>query len=159
MPGKLQTSALLWPESRGATSFQPTRRTMPDSTQTAPHRGPVFLSYAREDTAPAQRIAEALRSNGVEVWFDQNELRGGDSWDAKIRRQIKECALFIPVISALTQERHEGYFRRVSADTMDAAGRRVANGTICRPGKTPAWITAQDRGKESCRTFRPRAED
>src|SRR5271170_1054953 len=85
---------------------------MPDSTQTEPLRGAVFLSYAREDTAPALRMAEALRSNGVEVWFDQNELRGGDSWDAKIRRQIKECSVFMPVISARTQERHEGYFRR-----------------------------------------------
>lgn len=27
-------------------------------------------------------------------------LRGGDAWDAKIRRQIKKCALFAPVISA-----------------------------------------------------------
>ena len=65
----------------------------------------VFLSYAREDAAPA------LRSSGIEVWFDQNELRGGDAWDAKIRRQIKECALFVPVISAHTQSRGEGYFR------------------------------------------------
>ncbi len=71
----------------------------------------VFLSYAREDAAPALRIAEALRSSGIEVWFDQNELRGGDAWDAKIRRQIKECALFVPVISAHTQSRGEGYFR------------------------------------------------
>ncbi len=71
----------------------------------------VFLSYAREDTAAARRIAEALRSHGVEVWFDQDELRGGDAWDAKIRKQIKECALFMPVISAHTQTRGEGYFR------------------------------------------------
>src|ERR1017187_7323142 len=73
--------------------------------------GAVFLSYAREDTAAAQRIAEALRSHGVEVWFDQSELRGGDAWDQKIRRQVKECSLFVPVISAHTQDRHEGYFR------------------------------------------------
>jgi len=71
----------------------------------------VFLSYAREDTAAAQRIAEALRSQGVEVWFDQNELRGGDAWDAKIRKQIDGCALFIPIISRHTQERDKGYFR------------------------------------------------
>ena len=56
----------------------------------------VFLSYAREDTDAARRIAEALRGFGVEVWFDQSELRGGDQWDAKIRGQIKACALFIP---------------------------------------------------------------
>ena len=72
----------------------------------------VFLSYAREDTDAARRIADALRAFGLEVWFDQNELRGGDAWDAKIRKQIRECALFLPIISARTQERHEGYFRR-----------------------------------------------
>ena len=71
----------------------------------------VFLSYAREDTDAARRIAEALRGFGVEVWFDQNELRGGDQWDAKIRGQIKACALFIPVISTTTQTREEAYFR------------------------------------------------
>ncbi len=71
----------------------------------------VFLSYASQDANAARRICEALRTAGVEVWFDQSELRGGDAWDAKIRKQIKECALFVPVISANTQARLEGYFR------------------------------------------------
>ncbi len=71
----------------------------------------VFLSYASQDADAARRICEALRTAGVEVWFDQSELRGGDAWDAKIRKQIKECALFVPVISANTQARLEGYFR------------------------------------------------
>ena len=73
--------------------------------------GAVFLSYAREDTDAAKRIAEALRSSGVEVWFDQSELRGGDTWDAKIRKQINDCALFLPIVSQHTQERGKGYFR------------------------------------------------
>ena len=71
----------------------------------------VFLSYARDDAAAARRIAEALRASGLEVWFDENELRGGDSWDAKIRQQIDACALFVAVISQHTQERSKGYFR------------------------------------------------
>jgi TolB-like protein len=71
----------------------------------------VFLSYASQDVDAAQRLCEALRGAGVEVWFDQSELRGGDSWDASIRRQIKSCALFIPVISKNTHARGEGYFR------------------------------------------------
>ena len=44
------------------------------------------------------------------MWFDQSELRGGDAGDASIRKQIKECALFVPLISANTNAR-EGYFR------------------------------------------------
>src|SRR5271156_65760 len=71
----------------------------------------VFLSYASQDTEAARCICEALRAAGIEVWFDQSELRGGDAWDKSIRRQIKECALFVPIISPSTQSRAEGYFR------------------------------------------------
>ena len=71
----------------------------------------VFLSYASQDAEAAKRICDALRQAGVEVWFDQSELVGGDAWDAKIRGQIGSCALFVPVISAATQARGEGYFR------------------------------------------------
>ena len=71
----------------------------------------VFLSYASQDAEAARRICEALRAAGIEVWFDQSELRGGDAWDASIRKHIKTCALFIPVISRNTHGREEGYFR------------------------------------------------
>jgi len=77
---------------------------------TEPSRA-VFLSYASQDTEAAQRICEALRATGIEVWFDQSELRGGDAWDQMIRKQIKACAIFIPVISRHTHERREGYLR------------------------------------------------
>jgi TolB-like protein len=86
-------------------------RSMPDSPPAAKGRA-VFLSYAREDSEAAKRIADALRAFGVETWFDQGELRGGDAWDVKIRGQIRECGLFMPIISRNTQARHEGYFRR-----------------------------------------------
>jgi TolB-like protein/tetratricopeptide (TPR) repeat protein len=71
----------------------------------------VFLSYASQDADAAKRICDALRGAGLEVWFDQNALRGGDAWDALIRRQIRDCALFVPIISANTDARSEGYFR------------------------------------------------
>jgi hypothetical protein len=82
---------------------------MPDTLSTP--KGAVFLSYASQDAEAARRICEALRAAGVEVWFDQSELRERDAWDQSIRKQIKECALFMPIISAHTQERAEGYFR------------------------------------------------
>ncbi|MFZ5496476.1 MAG: TIR domain-containing protein [Verrucomicrobiota bacterium] len=71
----------------------------------------VFLSYASQDSEAAKKICDALRAAGVEVWFDQSELVGGDAWDQKIRKQIKECALFVPLISETTDSRSEGYFR------------------------------------------------
>ena len=74
------------------------------------HRA-VFLSYASEDAEAAERICAGLRNAGIEVWFDQNELRGGAAWDSAIKKQIKTCALFIPIISANSRARVEGYFR------------------------------------------------
>ena len=75
-------------------------------------RPTVFLSYASEDRRAAQLIRDALPAFGMEVWYDESDLVGGDAWDQKIRRQIRECDYFMPVISAHTEARHEGYFRR-----------------------------------------------
>ena len=109
--------------------------------------GAAFLSYASEDSEAARRIAEALRAGGIEVWFDQNELRGGDTWDRKIREQIHECRLFIPVISVNTERRDEGYFRRewtlAAERTRDMAHKRaflvpvVIDGTAERGASVP----------------------
>jgi TolB-like protein/Flp pilus assembly protein TadD len=92
-------------------------------------KGAVFLSYASQDAEAAKRIADALRAAGVEVWFDQNELVGGDAWDQKIRKQIGSCALFMPIISASTQARAEGYFRlewRLADKRTELMGRSKA---------------------------------
>jgi hypothetical protein len=72
----------------------------------------IFLSYASEDRLAARLIGDALPAYGLEVWYDESELGGGDAWDQKIRRQIRECDYFMALISANTESRHEGYFRR-----------------------------------------------
>ncbi len=72
----------------------------------------VFLSYAREDTDAAKRIAEALRSQGLEVWLNQEAAPAGEDPEARTGRQIRECALFLAVASAQTQLQPEGAFRR-----------------------------------------------
>jgi TolB-like protein len=82
-----------------------------DSPETTA-RPTVFLSYASEDRPAARLLGSVLPGYGLEVWYDESELGGGDAWDQKIRRQIRECDYFMPLISANTEARHEGYFRR-----------------------------------------------
>src|ERR1700691_6071380 len=72
----------------------------------------VFLSYPSEDRQAARLIGDALAGDRLEVWYDESELGGGDAWDQKIRRQIRECDYFMALVSAHTEARHEGYFRR-----------------------------------------------
>src|SRR5262252_10904327 len=115
----------------------------PASTPT----GAVFLSYASQDAEAAQRVCTTLRAAGIEVWFDKSELRGGDAWDRQIRKQIHDCRLFIPVISANSERRDEGYFRRewsLAVDrTRDMAHKRafllpvVIDGTPERGASVP----------------------
>src|SRR3984893_13645109 len=87
---------------------------MPSADPVAPDRPrpTVFLSYASEDRQAAQAIRDALPALGLEAWYDESALNGGDAWDQKIRRQIRECDFFMPLVSAQTEARHEGYFRR-----------------------------------------------
>lgn len=60
----------------------------------------------------ARRLRDTLTNAGLDVWLDEEELAGGEAWDAKIRQQIRTCTYFMPLISATTQARREGYFRR-----------------------------------------------
>jgi pimeloyl-ACP methyl ester carboxylesterase len=97
--------------------------------KSSPPPGAVFLSYAAQDAEAGRRICEALGAAGIEVWFDRSELRGGDVWDRKIREQIHQCRLFMPIISANTEARVEGYFRRewkLAVDRTHDRSERVA---------------------------------
>jgi hypothetical protein len=106
----------------------------------------VFLSYASQDAAAALHIVEALRAGGVEVWFDQAELVGGDAWDAKIRAQIATCTLFVPVISAATQARLEGYFRL----EWKLAAQRTHTMAEAKPFLLPVVIRRHPRRRRAC---------
>jgi hypothetical protein len=74
--------------------------------------GSVFLSYAREDESAVKLIRQKLEAVGIDAWYDRERLEGGDDYALKIRRNIKSCSLFIPLISISTQARVQGFFRR-----------------------------------------------
>jgi hypothetical protein len=101
--------------------FAPPAREMPDNA--------VFLSYAREDLAAVQAIKAGLESAGITTWFDIDRLEVGDDYDRKIQRNIARCSYFIPVVSAATQRRLEGFFRREWSYAMDRV-RNMADGAL-----------------------------
>jgi len=101
--------------------FLPPEREMPDNA--------VFISYAREDLAAVQKMKAGLDAAGIKTWFDLERLEGGDDYDRKIQRNIARCSYFIPVVSATTQRRLEGYFRREWSYAIDRA-RNIAEGAL-----------------------------
>lgn len=55
----------------------------------------IFISYSGHDRAVADRINLGLRNEGYQVFFDRDNLSGGDEIHAEIRRQIKRSDLFV----------------------------------------------------------------
>jgi hypothetical protein len=104
-----------------AARFLAPAREMPDNA--------VFLSYAREDLAAVREIKAGLDAAGITTWFDIDRLEVGDDYDRKIQRNIARCSYFIPVVSATTQRRLEGYFRREWSYAMDRV-RNMADGAL-----------------------------
>jgi hypothetical protein len=83
-------------------------------------KGAIFISYCATDASgcpsPDERRAIALRDAldklGMDVWFDKEQLLGGDEFERKIQRYINTCSLFMPLISQTTESRDGGFFRK-----------------------------------------------
>lgn len=54
----------------------------------------VFLSYKREDSEAAARLVQALRAEGIEVWWDR-DIRPGAPWEATIEKALAEAAVVL----------------------------------------------------------------
>lgn len=91
--------------------------------------GAVFVSYAKEDLAAVQALQRSFEALGIDVWFDKDRLEAGDLYDQKIKRNIRSCSYFMPVISRTTARRLEGYFRREWSYAIDRS-RNIADGAV-----------------------------
>jgi hypothetical protein len=48
----------------------------------------VFLSYSHEDKEIVSEVAELLRADGIDVWFDLSEIHWGDSIQERVSRGL-----------------------------------------------------------------------
>jgi hypothetical protein len=71
-------------------------------TSSDPSRGrpqQVFISYAQADKEIARRIADELRSSGLRVWFDEWELKPGDSIASRIDQAVSTSDMLLVLLS------------------------------------------------------------
>ncbi len=72
--------------------------------------GHVFLCYAREDSARVDELEGLLRSGGMRVWRDTEQLWPGQDWRVHIRRAIADGALaFLACFSRAGMSREARY--------------------------------------------------
>jgi hypothetical protein len=98
--------------------------TVPSGSQSP--RGSIFISYGRENLVAVERLHSAITALGGDAWFDREELSAGDYWERRILPQIqREVRLFVPVISATTAEKHEGYVFREWREAIERSKKVV----------------------------------
>lgn len=58
----------------------------------------VFVSYAHDDARQVRPLLDLLKEAGVEAWYDEG-VHPGSSWRDEIAQAIRECALFVYLIT------------------------------------------------------------
>ncbi len=58
----------------------------------------VFVSYAHKDSAVVLPCVEAMRKNGINVWYDEG-IQAGSEWPEYIAEKVASCSKFILFIS------------------------------------------------------------
>jgi hypothetical protein len=75
-------------------------------------KGSIFISYASEDKLAALKIKQRLESFSLPVWMDKFRLESGCDYDDRIKSNIQNSSLFIPLISQSTSQITEPRFFR-----------------------------------------------
>lgn len=99
-------------EVESAAAFSPPANMQP---------GAVFISYASQDRPAVRKLCAAFKQAGIDIWFDQNNLDGGDAWWRKIKKGIETCACFVAVLSHTTRNRLEGVYRKEWSCALERA--------------------------------------
>jgi hypothetical protein len=59
----------------------------------------AFISYSSNDREKVIRLVKELQTNGLSVWFDEDQIYPGDDLIARMRDGITECKHYVLCLS------------------------------------------------------------
>jgi hypothetical protein len=86
----------------------------------------AFISYVRENCSDVDRLAQALRRFGVDVWLDREQITAGERWQRAIRQAIKSGAWFLACFSRESTARGRTYMNEELLEAVDELRLRPA---------------------------------
>ena len=79
----------------------------------------VFISYSQSDREWARKFAEAVLSCGIEIWFDQFELKPGDHLQLKIEEGFRKSDVVVLLVQPENANQPNLFFEIGAALGMD----------------------------------------
>jgi hypothetical protein len=116
------------------------------------NRPRVFIAYASEDIAMAEKLFQALRSTGYAPWLDRRRLLPGQNWPRRIEDAIASADFFVACFSTGSVKKRGGFQAEVRY-ALDCAERLPIDDVFlipvrlddCRvPGRIPREIQYVD---------------
>jgi TIR domain len=71
----------------------------------------VFISYARQDHAFAEKLENFLRESHCEPWLDTKSMLAGTRWELVIEQKMVNADLILAIVSSRSAKK-EGYVKR-----------------------------------------------
>lgn len=121
----------------------------------------VFLSYTVNDKQAVENLKTAIEKiDNVTCWYDNREIVPGDDFKTEIAKNIKSADLFIPLISANSLMRKDGYvqlewftadnvntFRKIDGNTSKYLMPVVIDDTNPYDANVPKYFSELSIGK------------
>jgi hypothetical protein len=82
----------------------------------------VFISHSARDADWARSFARALKDRGVSVWFDEFEIRPGESFPDALEAGLRNSDVLVPLVDAESSWKPSLFFELGAAIGM---GKRV----------------------------------
>ena len=80
----------------------------------------VFVSYSRKDEAAVRDLVSRLQADGVDIWFDRDQLRPGQRWEDEIRNAINDARAVVVCLSSRWVD-DKGYVQKEFRVILEAA--------------------------------------
>lgn len=59
----------------------------------------IYLSYSKKDKELVSELVSDLAKNGLNTWFDENQIEHGKEWQSKIRKGLKQVDAVLVIIT------------------------------------------------------------
>ena len=66
----------------------------------------IFISYSTVDTVQAETVRNVLEKNGLSCWMAPRDIPGGSNYTKEIPIAIRNCKVFVLILSSNAQSSH-----------------------------------------------------